>query len=120
MGVEDALHADFGNDFLSAIYAIYYLVVFAILSYATLAAFTIVLQEYLATICYGIFSMVFLMIVSMMFGNQLNEMPELLAASVLIMFMMVGDIVRSNESANKLYVRLIHFLGRRRIKKAKK
>lgn len=86
-------------------------VVFILLTYAAIATFTIVLQEYLATICYGIFNLFFVFLFSLIFGNFVNGLPEILGFLVVILLLSFGDIIRNSETANKAYIRLVNRLG---------
>ena len=111
----DGLH--FSSGFTEGLYTVYRVILCVLLLYAALASFTIVLQEYLATICYGIFSIAFIFLIGLLFANQINALPEMLGLAAVLLLLCAGDIVRSNEKVNGCYVQLVNYLGKRRKKK---
>ena len=120
MRIESGDGPEFSNGFLNGLYDVYSVIMFVLLSYAALASFTIVLQEYLATICYGVFSIAFVVLIGILFSNHLNMLPDFVSVAVGLLLLCAGDIVRSNETVNGYYVQLVNYLGKRRKNRRKR
>ncbi len=75
-------------------HGVFVVLAFLVLTYGALASFTIVVQEYLGTLVHGMFSVGLLIIIALIFQEQINNMPPALNAILTLFLIFSGDLFR--------------------------